>query len=77
MNAAAGFPGCLLIFVEAEFPCGAERAEDHVFACRSEAGVGGAVAAPSASDGQEDRGRVFDEGGLVLGREHEVAVALG
>jgi len=39
--------------------------------------VGGAHAAPSSMDGEEELWRVGEEVLLGLGREHQVAVALG
>ena len=38
--------------------------------------MSGAAYAPAAFYGDEDFGEFFDEGGLLLGGEHEVAVAL-
>jgi len=39
--------------------------------------VGAAHSAPAAGDGEEDVGEVGDEELLLLGGEHEIAVALG
>src|SRR5262249_31769212 len=48
---------------------------EYVFGGFGEANVGRAHAAPATVDGKEYVGHVGDEGGLLLGVEHEVTVA--
>lgn len=54
---------------------GAEGAFENVFGCGGEDDVGGAVAAPAAVDREENFREFCDEGGLLIGSEHQVAVA--
>ena len=49
--------------------------EDDVFAGYGEIDVRGAAASPAPGNGNEDFGEVFDESGLLLGSDHDVAVA--
>jgi len=55
--------------------CGLQRAEDDVFVRDREIDVRGTAASPAAGDGDEDFGEFFDKGGLLLGSDHDVAVA--
>ena len=54
---------------------GLQGTEDYVLGGDGEVHVSGAAAAPAAGDGDEDFGEVFDEGGLLFGGDHDVAVA--
>ncbi len=58
-----------------KLPGGVQGAVKYVFTGRSQADVGGAGAAPAPGDGKEEVWALFGEGGLLLGREHEVAEA--
>jgi len=53
-----------------------QGAAEEVFVGEGEDDMSGAACAPAAFYGDEDFGEFFDEGGLLLGRKHEVAVAL-
>ena len=50
-------------------------AEDDVFVRDCEIDVCGAAASPTAGYGDEDFGEFFDEGGLLFGSDHDVAIA--
>ncbi len=58
------------------FPCSLQRAGQKIFVSECETHVRGAIAAPSTLNRDEHFGEFFDEGGLLLGCEHQVAVAL-
>jgi hypothetical protein len=72
----AGFGFDLRIFLEAEGVGGLESAGKDVLAGFGEDDVGAAHLAPTAGDGEKNIGKILDEELLVLGGEHEVAVAL-
>ena len=50
-------------------------AEDDVLVRGCEIDVCGAAASPPAGYGDEDFGEFFDEGGLLFGSDHDVAIA--
>jgi hypothetical protein len=53
-----------------------QGAAEKVFVGEGEDDVSCAACAPAAFYGYEDFGEFFDEGGLLFGREHQVAVSL-
>ena len=55
---------------------GLEGTGEDVFAGFGQNDMGAAHLAPAARDRQEDFGEILDEKLLLLGREHEIAVAL-
>jgi hypothetical protein len=57
-------------------PRGTQRTRHDVLIGRRQANMGSAVPAPSAMNGKEQLGRLFDERGLLLRRKHQIAVAL-
>ena len=54
---------------------GLQGAEDDVFVCEGEVDVCGSASSPTTGYGDEDFGEFFDEGGLLFGGDHDVAVA--
>lgn len=54
---------------------GLECAEDDVFVRDGDVYVRCAASSPASGDGDEDLGEFFDEGGLLFGGDHDVAVA--
>lgn len=63
------------VFLETEAVGGLEGAGEDVLVGFGEDDVRGAVFAPATVDGQENFGKILDEELLLLGIEHEVAVA--
>ena len=72
----AALAACLGVQLHAQLPGGAQRAQSHVFIGRVQPHVGCAVASPAAGNGQEDIGSLGNELRLLLGRQHQVAIAL-
>ena len=66
----------LCVFLDTQFPGSVEGAGENIFVRSGEADMSSTHASPAAVNGEEDFGEFLDEGGLLLGREHEVAIAL-
>src|SRR6185437_11500600 len=66
----------LRVQFHAQLPGGAQRSQQHVLTHGSEPNMGSTVAAPSAGNGQEDFRRLGHKHRLLLGSEHQVAVAV-
>ena len=64
------------VFLDAQLPCRVQCAVKHVLPGLCESNVGHAHASPAAGDGEKEFGHFFNEGGLLLYREYQVAIAL-